>query len=59
LGPDAFGGVEYSVFGCGNRDWAATYQAIPNARSGILDEVPIVAWSCADVVGFSEAFPLL
>jgi len=21
--------VEYSVFGCGNRDWAATYQAIP------------------------------
>ena len=29
LPPDAFAGVEYSVFGCGNRDWAATYQAIP------------------------------
>ena len=22
-------GVRYTVFGCGNRDWAATYQAIP------------------------------
>jgi cytochrome P450/NADPH-cytochrome P450 reductase len=22
-------GVRYSVFGCGNRDWAATYQAVP------------------------------
>jgi cytochrome P450 / NADPH-cytochrome P450 reductase len=22
-------GVRYAVFGCGNRDWAATYQAIP------------------------------
>src|SRR3984957_20280901 len=29
LPADAFAGVEYSVFGCGNRDWAATYQAIP------------------------------
>src|SRR6516162_6704115 len=29
LPSDAFAGVEYSVFGCGNRDWAATYQAIP------------------------------
>jgi cytochrome P450/NADPH-cytochrome P450 reductase len=29
LPPDAFAGVEYSVFGCGNRDWSATYQAIP------------------------------
>jgi cytochrome P450 / NADPH-cytochrome P450 reductase len=29
LPTDAFAGVEYSVFGCGNRDWAATYQAIP------------------------------
>ena len=29
LAADAFAGVEYSVFGCGNRDWAATYQAIP------------------------------
>ena len=22
-------GVRYTVFGCGNRDWAATYQAVP------------------------------
>ena len=29
LPQDAFAGVEYSVFGCGNRDWSATYQAIP------------------------------
>ncbi|HEX3348305.1 MAG TPA: cytochrome P450, partial [Acetobacteraceae bacterium] len=29
LAPDAFAGVTYSVFGCGNRDWAATYQAVP------------------------------
>jgi cytochrome P450 / NADPH-cytochrome P450 reductase len=29
LPPHAFAGVTYSVFGCGNRDWAATYQAIP------------------------------
>jgi cytochrome P450/NADPH-cytochrome P450 reductase len=29
LPPDAFAGVTYSVFGCGNRDWAATYQAVP------------------------------
>jgi cytochrome P450 / NADPH-cytochrome P450 reductase len=29
LPADAFAGVKYSVFGCGNRDWAATYQAIP------------------------------
>jgi cytochrome P450/NADPH-cytochrome P450 reductase len=29
LAPDAFSGVRYAVFGCGNTDWAATYQAIP------------------------------
>jgi cytochrome P450/NADPH-cytochrome P450 reductase len=29
LPSDAFAGVEYGVFGCGNRDWSATYQAIP------------------------------
>lgn len=26
----ALQGVNYTVFGCGNRDWAATYQAVPN-----------------------------
>lgn len=29
LAADALKGVSYSVFGCGNRDWAATYQAVP------------------------------
>ncbi|MET0544176.1 MAG: cytochrome P450 [Variovorax sp.] len=24
-------GVRYSVFGCGNRDWAATYQVVPRS----------------------------
>ena len=26
---DACAGVSYSVFGCGNTEWAATYQAVP------------------------------
>ncbi len=26
-------GVRFTVFGCGNRDWASTYQAIPSAAS--------------------------
>jgi cytochrome P450 / NADPH-cytochrome P450 reductase len=26
---DALAGVTYAVFGCGNRDWAATFQAVP------------------------------
>jgi cytochrome P450/NADPH-cytochrome P450 reductase len=34
--PDALSlaGVRYTVFGCGNRDWAATFQAIPR----LIDE---------------------
>ena len=32
--PDAAKGVSYTVFGCGNTEWAATYQAIPT----LLDE---------------------
>ena len=31
LAADALAGVAYTVFGCGNRDWAATYQAVPHA----------------------------
>src|SRR6195952_4812231 len=34
LPKDAFAKVRYAVFGCGNSDWAATYQSIPR----ILDE---------------------
>jgi cytochrome P450/NADPH-cytochrome P450 reductase len=29
LSPDALKGVTYAVFGCGNRDWASTFQTIP------------------------------
>ncbi|QRN97958.1 cytochrome P450 [Archangium violaceum] len=29
LQPGALEGVHYTVFGCGNRDWAATWQAVP------------------------------
>ncbi|MCB9640611.1 MAG: cytochrome P450 [Myxococcales bacterium] len=29
LPKDALHGVRYAVFGCGHRDWATTYQAIP------------------------------
>jgi cytochrome P450 / NADPH-cytochrome P450 reductase len=31
LQPGALDGVRYAVFGCGNKDWARTYQAIPKA----------------------------
>jgi cytochrome P450/NADPH-cytochrome P450 reductase len=33
LPKDAFSKVRYAVFGCGNSDWAATYQSIP----GLID----------------------
>nr|BAJ96920.1 predicted protein [Hordeum vulgare subsp. vulgare] len=29
LQPDSLKGVKYTVFGCGDRDWLRTYQAIP------------------------------
>lgn len=29
LSADSLKGVKYTVFGCGNKDWARTYQAIP------------------------------
>jgi cytochrome P450 / NADPH-cytochrome P450 reductase len=34
LPKDAFSKVRYAVFGCGNSDWAATYQSIPR----LIDE---------------------
>jgi cytochrome P450 / NADPH-cytochrome P450 reductase len=34
MAKDALGGVNYAVFGCGNSDWAATYQSIPR----LIDE---------------------
>src|SRR5262249_13630205 len=38
LPSDAFAGVEYGVFGCGNRDWSATYQAIPTLIDAELEK---------------------
>ncbi len=32
--PSALAGVNYTVFGCGNRDWASTYQHVPR----LIDE---------------------
>ena len=29
LPKDAFAGLRYAVFGCGNSDWTATYQSVP------------------------------
>src|SRR5436305_9509970 len=34
LAKDAFAKVRYAVFGCGNSDWAATYQSVPR----LIDE---------------------
>ncbi|HEV7636596.1 MAG TPA: cytochrome P450 [Bradyrhizobium sp.] len=34
LAKDAFSNVRYALFGCGNSDWAATYQSIPR----LIDE---------------------
>jgi len=34
LPADALRGVSYTIFGCGSRDWAATYQAVPT----LIDE---------------------
>ncbi len=36
LPKDAFAKVKYAVFGCGNSDWAATYQSIPRIIDGQL-----------------------
>lgn len=38
LGAGALAGVQYAVFGCGNRDWAATYQAVPKQLDALLED---------------------
>jgi cytochrome P450/NADPH-cytochrome P450 reductase len=38
LVPDALKGVKYTVFGCGNRDWTATFQAIPRLIDAQLEK---------------------
>ncbi|WP_179405596.1 bifunctional cytochrome P450/NADPH--P450 reductase [Burkholderia guangdongensis] len=37
LAPDALKGVRYAVFGCGNRQWARTYQAVPKRFDAALE----------------------
>ncbi len=36
--------VRYTIFGCGNRDWAATYQAVPKNIEAHLDEAGAYAF---------------
>jgi len=35
--PGALAGVRYAVFGCGNRQWARTYQAVPKRFDAALE----------------------
>ncbi len=37
LAPGALQGVRYAVFGCGNRQWARTYQAVPKRFDAALE----------------------
>jgi cytochrome P450/NADPH-cytochrome P450 reductase len=37
LAPGALQGVRYTVFGCGNRQWARTYQAVPKRFDAALE----------------------
>ena len=39
LAADALAGVRYVVFGCGNRDWASTFQAVPRLIDRRLAEL--------------------
>lgn len=38
MAKDALANVRYAVFGCGNKDWAATYQHVPRYIDGKLAE---------------------
>jgi cytochrome P450/NADPH-cytochrome P450 reductase len=38
LGVDALKGVRFTVFGCGNRQWARTYQAIPKRIDAAMEQ---------------------
>ncbi|HEV2654457.1 MAG TPA: flavodoxin family protein, partial [Ktedonobacteraceae bacterium] len=35
---NALSGVNYVVFGCGNREWASTFQAIPRLIDTNLEQ---------------------
>lgn len=49
LPKDVFAKVRYAVFGCGNSDWAATYQSVPR----IIDE-QLAAHGARSVYGRGE-----
>ncbi len=38
LEPDALDGLQYAVFGCGDRNWSSTFQAIPRRINAELAE---------------------
>ena len=38
LAPDALNGVKYTIFGCGNREWASTFQAIPRLIDSEMEQ---------------------
>jgi cytochrome P450/NADPH-cytochrome P450 reductase len=38
LQPDTLRGINYTVFGCGNREWATTFQAIPRLIDTKLEQ---------------------
>ena len=38
LAADALKGVKFTVFGCGNREWASTFQAIPRLIDSQLEQ---------------------
>ena len=35
--PGSLAGVRYAVFGCGNRQWARTYQEVPKRTDALMD----------------------
>jgi cytochrome P450 / NADPH-cytochrome P450 reductase len=37
-GPEAFKDLSYTVFGCGNTEWATTYQAVPTELDAGLEQ---------------------
>jgi cytochrome P450/NADPH-cytochrome P450 reductase len=49
LNAESLAGVRYAVFGCGNRDWAATFQAIPR----LIDE-RLAACGATRIVALGE-----
>ena len=60
LGANALKGIRYTVFGCGNRQWARTYQAIPKRVDAAMAKAgaePIKPRGEADAAGdFFGAF---